>query len=107
MLTGTQVYVNKHSGLGENAQMPVYSIRRRSFREVGRFMAIDQYGNPHILVERVFTLNDVGAGGKVIDSEHGASHFYSATSGDAVTRNADGSFVANNGKYQTILRKIE
>ena len=70
-------------------------------------MAIDQDGNSHILVERVFILNDVGAGGKVVDSERGASHFYSATSGDAVTRTSDGLFVATNGNSQIILRKIE
>jgi hypothetical protein len=70
-------------------------------------MAIDQYGNPHILVERVFRLNDVGAGGKVIDSEHGASHFYSATNGDAVTLTSDGVFVGRNGSRQLVLKRVD
>jgi hypothetical protein len=70
-------------------------------------MAIDQDGNPHILVERVFMLNDVGAGGKVVDSERGASHFYSATSGDVVTLSSDGVFIGNNGSCQFVLKNID
>jgi hypothetical protein len=91
--------------LFENAGMTIYSIRRRSFREVGRFSIIDQDGNPHILVERVAVLNDVGARGKVVDSERGASHFYSATTGDAVVRVSDESFVVKDGQRQLVLKK--
>lgn len=106
-MTSVWVYVDKHSVLTENTLMGIYTTRRRSFREVGRFMAVDQDGKPHVLVERVSTRNDVGAGGKVIDSEHGASHFYSATSGDAVVRACDGSFVGSNGDHRLVLRRAQ
>ena len=85
--------------------MGIYTIRRKSFREVDRFMATDQDGRAHVVVERVAMLNDVGAGGKVIDSQLGASSFYSATTGDAVVRMPDGSFAGTSRTRRLVLRR--
>ena len=78
--------------------MTTYSVRKRSFREMRRFNAIDQYGVQHTLVERVAVVNDVGASGCIVSSESGRSQYYSATSGDAVTQLADGSLKTTDGK---------
>jgi hypothetical protein len=78
--------------------MATYSLRKRSFREIRRFNALDQYGVQHTLVERVAVLNDVGASGCIVNSESGKSQYYSATSGDAVTQLSDGSLKTKDGK---------
>jgi hypothetical protein len=78
--------------------MATYSVRKRSFREIRRFNAVDQYGVQHTLVERVAVLNDVGASGCIFNSESGKSQYYSATSGDAVIRFSDGSLKTKDGK---------
>jgi hypothetical protein len=85
--------------------MGIYTIRRKSFREIARFTAIDQEGRSHVVVERAAMLNDVGAGGKVIDSQRGASSFYSATTGDAVAPLPDGSFAAASGNGRLVLKR--
>lgn len=82
--------------------MATYWNRKRSFRETGRFLVVDQHGVPHTVVQRIKTLHGVGATGLVIEAEQGISCFYSATSGDAVMLQADGSFITENGKF--ILR---
>jgi len=84
--------------------MGIYTIRRKSFREIARFTAIDQEGRSHVVVERAAMLN-VGAGGKVIDSQRGASSFYSATTGDAVAPLPDGSFAAASGNSRLVLKR--
>ena len=78
--------------------MATYSIRKRSFREIRRFNAIDQYGIQHTLVERVATINDVGASGCIVSSESSKSQYYSASSGDTVTQMSDGSLKTADGK---------
>lgn len=78
--------------------MGTYTLRKHSFREVKRLHALDQHGLQHTLVERRVVINDVGASGHVFDSAHGASHYYSATSGDAVARSEDGTLKTKDGK---------
>jgi hypothetical protein len=78
--------------------MTNYSTRKRSFREIRRFHAIDQYGVQHTVIERVAVLNDVGASGCIFNSENGKSQYYSATSGDAVVQLSDGSLKTKDGK---------
>lgn len=79
--------------------MATYSVRKHSLREIRRFDAFDQYGVQHSLVERMKIINDVGASGLIIDSEHGALHYYSATTGDIVVRLPDGSLKTKDGKF--------
>jgi hypothetical protein len=81
--------------------------RRRSFREIRRFNVTDQEGNPHIIVERVVVLNEVGVGGKIVESQQGASTFYSATSGDVVMRTSDKSFVGKDRNCQFLIHSSE
>ena len=64
-------------------------------------------GNPHIIVEQVVVLNEVGAGGKIVESQQGASTFYSATSGDVVLRNSDQSFVGKDRNCQFLIHSSE
>ena len=80
--------------------MPSHAGRKKSFRETGQFSAIDQEGLPHRVVERIETLHDVGASGCVVDAARGASCFHSATSGDVLVRQADGSFETSDGRLR-------
>ena len=80
--------------------MASYWNRRRSFREVRRFVAVDQDGMQHTVVQRIETLQGVGLTNLVVETEHGVSCFYSATSGDAVTLQEDGAFATSNGKLR-------
>lgn len=82
--------------------MALYWTRKRSFREIGRFLAKDQNGIQHTLVQRMERLQSIGVTGLVVEAEHGISCFYSATSGDVVLRQADGSFVTENGKLKLL-----
>jgi hypothetical protein len=85
--------------------MALYWNRKRSFRKIGRFLARDQNGTQHTLVQRIERLQSIGVTGLVVEVEHGISCFYSATSGDVVLRQVDGSFVTENGKLKLLTEK--
>lgn len=57
----------------------------------------------HTLVQRIERLQSVGVTGLVVEAENGISCFYSATSGDVVIRQTDGSFVTENGKLKLFM----
>ena len=72
--------------------MSYFLCRRKSYREVNRFEAIDQDGIQHTVVERLAILHEVGASGRIFNSQKGSSPFYSATTGETIIRRDDGSF---------------
>jgi hypothetical protein len=76
---------------------------RRLFKEIGRFPARDEKGNHHTVVERVRVNERTDANGRIVSSRQGASHFYSATTGDALVKRADGNLTDQNNLYCIIL----
>lgn len=92
--------VYRNTVVEQNVLMASYWNRKRSFRKVRRFTAVDQSGTQHTVVHRIETLQSVGLTNLVIEAEQGVSCFYSATSGDAVKLQEDGFFATNNGKLR-------
>lgn len=75
----------------------------RFFKEIGRFPARDEKGNHHTVVERVKINQKTDSNGRIVSSRQGASHFYSATTGDALIKRADGNLSDPNNSYCIIL----
>ena len=71
---------------------------QKSVREVGRFIAVDEDGIPHTVVERVEVVTRLGIGGHFDEASRGGSHFYSMTTGDTLYPLADGMVEGRSGK---------
>jgi len=71
---------------------------QKSIREVGRFIAVDENGIAHTVVERVKVVKRIGLGGYFDDAARGNSHYYSMTTGDTLYPLKDGWFEGRHGK---------
>lgn len=72
----------------------------KSFREVARFIAIDQGGVQHTVVERVETRTRITFAITYGNASLGASTYYSMTTGDKLSRQPDGTFEGYQGSLK-------